>query len=58
MWKNRKELQTFLDEKFKSKVISGSKEKQYIGIKVMTLPNYMAGGSYNSNCMIDDELDI
>ena len=58
LWKNRKELQTFLDEKFKSKVISGSKEKQYIGIKVMTLPNYMAGGSYNSNCMIDDELDI
>ena len=54
-WKNRKQLQAYLDEKFKTKLISGSKNKHYIGVSEIEISPVNINSNYQ-NCMID-ELD-
>ena len=54
-WKNRKQLQAYLDEKFKTKLMSGSKNKHYIGVSEIEISPVNIDSNY-VNCMVD-ELD-
>ena len=57
-WKKRKEFQAFMDDKYKTKSITGSKEKCYLGIKLVSMESSHLGGGYsfvpNPTCEIDD----